>query len=80
LIFPVVAPDGTVTLILVLASEVIVADLPLTVTCVAPDRCVPVIVTTVPTGPDEGLNFVIAGAGWMAASVRVWSTEPGAGT
>jgi hypothetical protein len=61
LIFPVVAPCGTLILILVLASEEMVADVPLKVTFVAPDRCVPVMVTVVPGGPDEGVNLVIAG-------------------
>lgn len=54
LIFPVVAPTGTVILILVAKSLVIVAVTPWTVTFVAPNRLVPVMVTVVPTAPEVG--------------------------
>jgi len=53
--FPVVAPLGTVTLMLVALQLVGVPAVPLNVTvlvpCVAP-KFVPVIITGVPTGPD----------------------------
>ena len=53
--FPVVAPLGTGTVILVALQTVGVPAVPLNVTvlvpCVAP-KFVPVIVTAVPTGPD----------------------------
>ena len=63
--FPVVAPLGTGTTMLVALQLVGVAAVPLNVTvlvpCVAP-KFVPVIVTEVPTGPDVGLRLVMLGA------------------
>ena len=59
---PVVAPVGTVALIVVELTTVnVVAVDVLNVTTVAPVRFVPVIVTTVVTGPEDGLNAVIVG-------------------
>jgi hypothetical protein len=60
-IFPVVAPDGTVVTICVAVFDVIVAVVPLNFTDVAPVRFVPVMVTDVPTGPEFGLNDVMVG-------------------
>ena len=62
LIFPVVAPVGTVVLICVLDTTVNVAAVPLNFTLVAPVKLVPVTVTAVPTGPLVGANDVIVGA------------------
>ena len=63
--FPVVAPLGTGTMMLVALQLVGVPAVPLNVTvlvpCVAP-KFVPVIVTDVPTGPDVGLRLVMLGA------------------
>ena len=65
--FPVVAPVGTFTTMLVLLQLVyVVTAVPLNVTallpCVAP-KFVPVIVTAVPTAPELGFRLVIPGAG-----------------
>ena len=70
--FPVVAPAGTGTTMLVAFQLVIVvAVVPLNVTvlvpCVAP-KFVPVIVTDVPTAPDVGLRLVIVG---VASTVKL---------
>jgi hypothetical protein len=64
--FPVVAPEGTVTAMLVALQVVTVAVVPLKLT--EPDPCVdtkfvPVIVTAVPTTPDVGERLVMLGAG-----------------
>ena len=61
LILPVVAPVGTFVLILVAASLVIVAETPLKLTLVAPSRLLPLIVTTVPTGPEVEVKLLIVG-------------------
>jgi hypothetical protein len=64
LIFPLVAPVGTVALICV--SELtanVVALVPLKLTPLAPVKPVPVSVTLVPTGPLAGVNEVITGTG-----------------
>ena len=62
--FPVAAPLGTGTTMLVALQLVGAAAVPLKVTelvpCEAP-KFVPVIVTEVPTGPDVGLRLVILG-------------------
>src|SRR5215471_16762252 len=62
--FPVVAPVGTGTTMLVALQLVGVPAVPLNVTvlvpCVAP-KFAPVTVTDVPTGPDAGLTLVIEG-------------------
>jgi hypothetical protein len=62
LIFPVVAPAGTVALICV--SELtanVVAAVPLKLTPLAPVKPVPVNVTLVPTAPLAGVNELITG-------------------
>ena len=53
---PVVAPAGTVVVIVPEGSTVKVAATPLNETAVAPMKFVPVIVTPVPTGPKVGAN------------------------
>src|SRR5271165_3478768 len=69
--FPVVAPLGTGTVMLVALQLVGVPAVPLNFTvlvpCVAP-KFVPVIVTAVPTAPDVGFSAVMLGAG--AVSVK----------
>ncbi len=63
--FPVVAPVGTGTAMLVALHEVGVAAVPLNVTvlvpCVAP-KFVPAMVTEAPIGPDVGFRLVMLGA------------------
>ena len=59
---PVVAPDGTVVMILVGEVTVKAAATPLNVTDVAPVKFEPLISTEVPTGPEVGENELIAGA------------------
>ena len=63
---PVVAPVGTVTVMLVALQAVAVAAVPLNFTvlvpCVAP-KFVPVMTTVVPTVPLLGLRLVIVGTG-----------------
>jgi uncharacterized protein YjeT (DUF2065 family) len=70
--FPVVAPDGTSTAMLVALQLVGVAAVPLNLTalvpCAAP-KFVPVIVTGVPTAPDVTLRLVIVGAGAVTVNV-----------
>ena len=75
--FPVVAPAGTVTTMLVaLQLVIVVAVVPLNVTvlvpCVEP-KFVPVIVTDVPTAPDVGLRLVIVG---VASTVKLTRCSP----
>src|SRR5215469_1077106 len=53
---PVVAPGGTVVVIVPEGLTVKVAATPLNETAVAPMKVVPVIVTPVPTGPKIGAN------------------------
>jgi hypothetical protein len=64
--FPVVAPVGTVTTMLVALQLVAVAVVPLNFTvlvpCVAP-KFAPVIVTVAPTSPEVGFRLVILGTG-----------------
>jgi hypothetical protein len=62
LIGPVVAPEGTVVVILVFEFTVIVAETPLNFTLVAAVRSVPWIVTAMPTGPLVGENEEMVGA------------------
>jgi hypothetical protein len=66
--FPVVAPAGTVAVMLVVLHAVAVAAMPLNVTvlvpCVAP-KFAPVIVTELPTAPEVGFKLVtLAGGGF----------------
>src|ERR1700728_4599486 len=62
LILPVTAPSGTVTLIFVAVLLSMVAATPPMVTLIAPLRLVPLMVTTVPGGPEAGVKLVIVGA------------------
>src|SRR5947199_8900033 len=62
LIEPVVAPAGTVAVIVVAEPTVKLALVPLNSTAVAPVKFVPLIVTLVPTGPLVGVKPVIVGA------------------
>jgi hypothetical protein len=70
--FPLVAPAGTGTEILVAPQLVGVAAIPLNFTvlvpCVAP-RFVPVIVTAVPTTPEVGFKLAILGAGTVTVKL-----------
>lgn len=61
LITPVVAPEGTLTLIFVSESERTVAAAPLIVTFWAFSRFGPEIVTLEPGAPDAGENPLILG-------------------
>ncbi len=58
---PVVAPVGTVAVICESLTTANVAAVPLNVTAVVCVRPVPLMVTTVPTGPLLGVNVVIVG-------------------
>ena len=63
--FPLSAPAGTGTAMLVEDHEVGVAVIPLNVIVLVPlvdPKLFPVMVTTVPTGPLGGDRFVITGA------------------
>ena len=69
--FPVIAPPGTGTTMLVALQLVGGATVPLNVTelPVWVPKLVPVIVTKVPTGPDVGLRLLIVGGGGAVAGV-----------
>jgi len=72
LIGPVVAPLGTSAWIEVSESMLpAVTGTPLKVTEVAPAKWVPVIVTTVPTGPLVGVKLVIVGVADAAVTVKL---------
>ena len=60
---PVVAPDGTVNMIVVLFETLKTTGLPFRVTEVAPVKLVPVIVTVVPAVPLVGVKEVTVGTG-----------------
>ncbi len=75
LIGPVVAPAGTVAVILVDLTTLNVAAVPLKVTPVAPVKLVPVIVTVVPTGPKVGENEVIVGAPAVDVTLKPWELQ-----
>jgi hypothetical protein len=75
LIGPVVAPAGTVAVILVDLTTLNVAAVPLNVTPVAPVKFVPVIVTVVPTGPKVGVNDVIVGAPAAVVTLKPWELQ-----
>lgn len=70
--FPVVAPAGTGTTMLLSPQLIGVAVAPLNITvltpCVTP-KLVPEIVTEVVGGPDVGLKLVIAGLTWKATAL-----------
>lgn len=78
-IFPVVAPVGTVAVICVAEFTVNVAVTPLNLTEVVvkpvPLKFVPVITTVLPTGPKVGVNEVIVGRG-AAFTVKLVALIP----
>jgi len=76
LMAPVFAPVGTLVVILVAASFVIVAAAPLKLTFVAPERLVPVTVILSPTLPEVGLKDVIVGAaGFLVAYAELATAD-----
>src|SRR6476469_7809714 len=67
---PVLAPLGTVAVILVAETTVkLAAAVPLKLTAVAPVKLVPVMVTTVPAGPEVGVNEAMVGAAGVTVKV-----------
>jgi hypothetical protein len=75
LIGPVVAPEGTVDVMVVFEFAVNVADTPLNVTLVAAMRSVPVIVTDVPTGPLVGeIEEIVGAAAQDAGAIAIAAT------
>ena len=67
-----VAPDGTVTVMLVALQLDAVAAIPLKVTVLVPwavPKFVPVIATEVPTAPEFGFKLVIVGAGTVTVKL-----------
>jgi hypothetical protein len=77
--FPVVAPAGTVAVMLVALHAVAVAATPLNATvfvpCVAP-KFAPLIVTDVPTNPDAGFKLVMLGAGTVTVKLTPLLAAP----
>src|SRR5467141_3701141 len=78
--FPVVAPAGTVAVMLVALQLVGTAPTPLNATvlvpCVAP-KFAPAIVTDAPTNPDDGFKLVMLGARTITAQlIPLLSTPP----
>jgi len=77
--FPVVAPVGTVTPMLVALQLVAVAAVPLNFTvlvpCVAP-KFAPLIVTEIPTSPDVGFKLVMLGAGVVTVKLTPLLAKP----
>ena len=72
--FPVAAPPGTVVAILVELQVVAVAATPLNVTLFPPapaPKFVPLIVTGIPTGPDDGDSPPIDGGGAATPAAHV---------
>src|SRR5260370_42057123 len=71
--FPVVAPAGTGTTMLVALQLVGAADVPLKVTVLVPwvaPKFAPVIVRDVPTDPEVGLRLLMEGAGAPLPAAR----------
>src|SRR5256712_571683 len=77
--FPVVAPAGTGTTMLVALQLVAVAVVPLNLTllvpCVAP-KFAPAIVTDVPINPDVGFKLVMLGAGTVTVKLTALLATP----
>jgi hypothetical protein len=77
--FPVVAPAGTGTTMLVVLQLVGTAPTPLNATvlvpCIAP-KFAPVIVTDAPTSPDAGFRLVILGAGTVTVKLTPLLATP----
>jgi len=77
LIFPVVAPVGTVAVMLVEDTTVnVTAAVVLNFTGVAPVKLVPVIVTVAPTAPDVGVKLVIVGAATTVKDAELVPVPP----
>ncbi len=86
---PVVAPAGTVVVIVPEGLTVKVAATPLNETAVAPAKDVPVIVTLVPTGPKVGANglklmpsrkaTMSSAAVGLIVKVLIWPENPAPG-
>jgi hypothetical protein len=77
--FPVVAPVGTLTTIVVALQVVGAAGVPLNVTVLLPwlaAKFVPVIVTGVPIVPEFGFRLVIVGAGWTTVKLTALLVRP----
>src|ERR1017187_8644368 len=82
---PVVAPTGTITVMLVLAQAVAEAETPSKVTVLTPwvaPKFTPVIVVAVPAGPEFSLKLPMEGPGvkskpLLATPETVTSTLPG---
>ena len=74
---PLLAPFGTVAVIVCESTTVKTAVLPPNITLVAPVKFVPVIVTCVPTGPLGGVKLVIVGAGMTLKLVPLVAKPPG---
>src|SRR6185503_11532896 len=76
--FPVIAPSGTVALTIVALSRVAATvTLPPNVTETLPLKFVPLIVTSVPTGPDAGVNAAGFG-GWITTRSAALTPVPSA--
>ena len=73
---PVVAPAGTVAVILTCVLVVMAAAVPLNVTDDAPARLAPLMVTLAPTAPVDGVKLVIRGA--TMKLVALVAVPPGA--
>ena len=75
--FPVVAPAGTPATMLVALQLVGVVAMRLNVTVPAVPKLDPVMITEVPTGPEDGLRFVMFGLAlpWALAFVRLWACK-----
>jgi len=82
--FPVVAPAGTVALMLVALQAVGVAATPLSLTVLVPwvaPKFAPAIVTDVPTNPEVGFRLVMLGAGTVTVKLTpLLATPPTATT
>jgi hypothetical protein len=65
-------PAGATATIWVFVTLVIVPGVEPNVTAVAPEKCCPVIVTTVPAsaGPEAGLSAVIAGGEMTTSALK----------
>jgi len=77
--FPLVAPLGTGTTMLVLLQVVAAPVVPLNATVLVPwlaPKFVPVIVTDVPAGPEVGLKFVILGTATPPAGLKAANRAP----
>src|SRR5436309_8165783 len=77
--FPLVAPFGTMAVILVFVQAEVVAACPLNVTVpVVVVKFVPAMVTELPGSPLEGVKLLMAGAGRTVKATPALSTPPDA--